>query len=111
MAAFRMVLIAMILVMIILTITAVQNEGLDGITPFFTPIFELAWQGQYRVDFICYLILSGIWMAWRSGFSTGGILMGVFLPPFAILFFAPYLLYLIGKTGGDPRKILLGVHA
>ena len=43
--------------------------------------------------------------------TNGSIGLGILAPPFGILFFAPYLLYLVGKSNGDPRKILLGVHA
>ncbi len=32
-------------------------------------------------------------------------------PPLGILFFAPYLLYLIVKSNSDPRQLLLEVHA
>ena len=111
MAQLRIILIAMTAIIILFTITAIANGGLNLFTPFLSPIFALNWQGQFNVDFATYLVLSGIWMAWRSGFTSGGIVLGVCAPPLGILFFAPYLIYLIGKSNGDPRRLLLGVHA
>jgi len=111
MTGFRYVLIAMTVLIYVFTMAAVANSGINLITPFLTPILALSWQGQFNFDFTCYLVLSGIWMAWRGGVTNGSIGLGILAPPFGILFFAPYLLYLVGKSNGDPRKILLGVHA
>lgn len=111
MAFFRTALIAMLLLIIVLTIAAVAEGGLDLITPFIQPILALTWQGQFNFDFMCYLILSGIWMAWRGGFSRGSIALGLLAPPLGILFFAPYLVHQISKSEGDARRLLLGVHA
>lgn len=111
MAQFRTVLIGMTFLIILFTVTAVVQGGGDLITPFLTPIIAMTWAGQFHIDFLCYLVLSGIWMAWRQGFSRGGIALGLLAPPFGVLFFAPYLIYLIGRTGGNTRKLLVGVHA
>lgn len=108
---FRLVLLAMTLIIIVFTVMAVSDGGIDLLTPYFQPILAMSWQGQFNVDFACYLVLSGIWMAWRNGFTGGGIALGLLAPPLGILFFAPYLIYLIRQTGGDARKLLLGVHA
>lgn len=111
MTQFRIILIAMTAIIILFTITAIVDGGLNLFTPFLSPIIAMNWQGQFNVDFATYLVLSGIWMAWRSGFTRASIVLGVCAPPLGILFFAPYLIYLIGKSGGDPRRLLLGVHA
>ncbi len=111
MTKFRLILIAMTVIVIVLTITAIADGGLNLITPFVGPIFALNWQGQINVDFSFYLIFSGIWMAWRGGFTGGSIALGLLAAPLGNLFFAPYLIYLIGKADGDPRHLLLGVHA
>ncbi len=100
----------MTLIIVGMTITAIANDGLNLLTPFFGEIVALSWHGQFNVDFACYLLLSGLWMAWRGGFSSGSIVLGVLAPPLGILFLAPYLLYLVRKCHGDPRKMLLGVH-
>ncbi len=111
MVGFRYALIAMTVLIAVFTVAAVIDGGVNLFTPFLTPILAFDWQGQFNIDFMCYLALSGIWMAWRGGFTTGSIALGVLAPPLGILFFGPYLLYLIGKLNGDPRQLLLGVHA
>ncbi|WP_282157850.1 MULTISPECIES: hypothetical protein [Roseobacteraceae] len=111
MTGLRYALIAMTVLIVVFTVTAIANGGLNLITPFLMPILALSWQGQFNIDFACYLVLSGIWMAWRGGFSGGSIALGILAPPLGILFLAPYLIYLVGRSNGDPRQLLLGVHA
>ncbi|WP_299498550.1 hypothetical protein [uncultured Roseobacter sp.] len=111
MTKFRYALVAMTVLIVVFTVAAIANGGINLITPFLTPILALSWQGQFNIDFACYLVLSGIWMAWRGGFSGASIALGVLAPPLGILFFAPYLIYLVSKSNGDPRQLLLGVHA
>ena len=77
MTMFRNVLIGMTVLIILFTIMAVVDGGLDLFTPFLGPVFAMNWQGQFNVDFSTYLVLSGIWMAWRSGFSRGGLILGI----------------------------------
>ncbi len=110
MTAFRLLLAAMIAALTLLTVTAIAQDGMNLITPFLAPIFAGTWQGQFNADFACYLILSGVWMAWRGGFSRGSVALGLLAPPLGILFFAPYLLWLLHQSGGDPRRVLLGVQ-
>jgi len=111
MSQLRLVLICMTVLIVVFTVTAVAQGGFDLITPFLAPIIAMTWPGQFHVDFLCYLVLSGIWMAWRQGFSNSGIALGVLAPPLGILFFAPYLIYLIHTTERDALKMIMGVHA
>lgn len=111
MSQFRVLLIGLTAVMILMTLAAVVTEGINLVTPFLSPIFALSWQGQFNVDFACYLILSGVWMAWRGGFSRASTTLGIAMPALGMLFFAPYLIYLIAQSGGDVKSVLLGVHA
>jgi hypothetical protein len=111
MQMFRLILIAFTIIIVGYTLAAVANDGANLLPHFFAPIVALTWQGQFNLDFTTYLILSGIWMAWRGGFTRGSVALGILAPPFGILFFAPYLIYLVTKTSGDARKLLLGVHA
>lgn len=106
----KVVLLGMTLVIITFTVTAFAIDGPDLLTHYSSAILSMGWQGQFNVDFACYLILSGIWMSWRTGFTRRGIILGVVAPVWGILFFAPYLVYLAKTTGGDPREMLLGVH-
>ena len=111
MGRLRVVLIVMSVVIVVFSVTAILDGGLNLVTPFLQPIFAMTWQGQFNVDFTCYLVLSGIWMAWRGGFTRGSVALGIVAPPLGIFFFAPYLIYLIGQSDGDPKRLLLGVHA
>lgn len=111
MTGFRYTLIAMTALIVAFTVAVVANGGINLITPFLSPILAFSWQGQFNIDFMCYLVLSGIWMAWRGGFTGSSVALGILTPPLGILFFAPYLLYLVGTSNGDPRRLLLGVHA
>ena len=111
MFTFRLLLIALTVAIAVLTVAAVANDGWSLLPHFFGPIFALTWQGQFNVDFTTYLILSGVWMAWRGGFTGSSIALGVLAPPLGILFLAPYLIFLIRQSEGDPKKLLLGVHS
>ena len=111
MQQIRVILIVMILTISFTTIAAIVNEGANLLPHFLTPIIALTWQGQFNVDFACYLILTGIWVAWRGGFSRASGLTGLFAAVAGILFVAPLLIYYIHRAQSDPRRFLLGVHA
>ena len=111
MSQFRLLLMALTSVIVVFTSLAVANYGWNFLPHFVGPILALTWQGHFNVDFTTYLILSGVWMAWRGGFTGSSIALGVLAPPLGILFFAPYLIYLIRRADGDPKKLLLGVHS
>lgn len=111
MSLLRLLLTGITIVIVVYTLAAIANDGWNLLPHFFAPIFALGWQGQFNVDFSSYLVLSGVWMAWRGGFTSRSLALGILAPPLGILFLAPYLIYLIHQTGGDPRKLLLGEHA
>lgn len=111
MSQFRLLLIAITIVIVVFTIATIANDGWNLLPHFFGPIVAVTWQGQFNLDFTTYLILSGLWMAWRGGFTGVSIALGLLAPPLGILFFAPYLIYLIAQSEGDTKKLLLGVHA
>ncbi len=68
----------------------------------------MAWPGQFNLDFMGFLILSGLWVAWRNNFSAMGLGLGVVAFFGGIMFLTPYLFYLSFETKGDMKKILLG---
>ncbi len=71
----------------------------------------MAWPGQFNFDFLGFLLLSGLWTAWRENFNPKGLLLSVFAFTGGILFLSTYLLYLSFQTKGDIAKIMLGEHA
>ena len=84
------------------------HEGWILVDVFFGDLVALNWSGQFNFDFLNYLILSAIWIAWRHQFSLSGLIFAVLASVLGILFFAPYLLYQSMKCNGDPKKLLLG---
>jgi len=68
----------------------------------------LNWPGQFNFDFMCFLTLSGLWLAWRHHFSLGGLALGVLGIFGGIMVLAPYLLFTSYKANGDIKILLLG---
>ena len=44
---------------------------------FFGDMSELTWPGQFNLDFMGFLSLAALWLAWRHEFSPMGLLLGV----------------------------------
>ncbi len=108
MTFFKALLTAMCLVVLIFTVLAVSNDGVNLFATTLPSITEFGWPGQFHVDFLTYLILSGIWVAWRHEFSPLGIVLGLLASQLGIIFLSPYLLFAINKANGDMRQVLLG---
>jgi hypothetical protein len=107
-AAFRLLLIALWTGLAAYTGVVVSQDGLGLLPIFFGDIAEVAWPGQFNLDFLCFLALSALWTAWRSRFSPAGLLLA--LPAFfgGAGFLLPYLLILTLRARGDVRVVLLG---
>jgi len=108
MNAFRMLLVAFIVSIISFTSVVILNHGWDLLSIFFGDIASMNWPGQFNFDFLCFLILSGLWLSWRHNFSLGGIVLGVFGLFGGMMFLAPYLLIASFRANGDIKTILLG---
>ena len=81
----------------------VMREGLGLFAVYFNDLFALNWSGQFNLDFALYLMLSGLWLAWRSGFSTSGIVRGLIASVCGMLYFVPQVLVLMARCRGDLR--------
>ena len=92
------------------TILVVLSDGIDLVSPYFGDIFAIGWPGQFNLDFLCYLILSATWVAWRHRFSSLGMLLAALALVGGILFFAPYLLVTIHRSKGSVELMLTGVN-
>ena len=55
------------------TLMVISRHGLDLLPVFFGDIGKMAWPGQFNLDFLCFLVLSAFWTAWRSGFAASGL--------------------------------------
>lgn len=110
MTSFRALLLTMTSCLLLYTGYVGIEYGFDIVPMFSGEIVAGTWQGQFNLDFSGYLMLSGLWVAWRYRFSPGGIVLGLVAAVLGMVLFAPYLLWLTFKHGGDMRKILLGAN-
>lgn len=106
--AFKFLLVAMALLVLVYTGLAMQKEGTDLFSVFFANIKALGWNGQFNLDFSCYLLLSGLWIVWRNRFSGSSILIGLVAAILGIIFFAPYLLWCLYQSNGNLKQMLIG---
>ncbi len=108
MNAFRLLLGAIFGVIVAYTVFVAMEHGLGLFAVFFGDIAEAGWPGQFNLDFLGMLMLSGFWMAWRNHFTPGGLVLGVG----GLLLGAPiltlYLFILSQQTNGDVKRMLLG---
>jgi hypothetical protein len=108
MSLFRVYLIAIIVAVIGYTLPVVATHGLDLVPIFFGDIAKMGWPGQFNVDFLSFLMLGGLWLAWRHHFTLAGIALGLFIFAGGMPFLASYLLFHSFKTNGDMKALLLG---
>lgn len=71
----------------------------------------MTWRGQFNFDFMTFLLLSGLWVSWRNGFTVPALMLGAVAVFFGMMFLSAYLLYLSFNTNGDIRQLLMGVNA
>ncbi len=108
MTLVRTLNISFLIIMVVYTIIAISNDGFDLVTPFVSNIIAMNWSGQFNVDFMMYLILSAIWVAWRHDFSGAGLALAAVASVGGILFLSVYLIVQIGRAEGDVERLLLG---
>lgn len=84
------------------------THGWDLLSVFFGDMVAMTWPGQFNLDFMGFLSLSGLWLAWRNEFSPSGLVLGVIGFFGGMMILAPYLIWAIGTSGGDPKIVLLG---
>lgn len=107
-APLVLLLLAQTLGLLLYTVVAATNEGVNLVPYFLSNIQALGWSGQFNLDFSCYLLLSGLWVLWRHRFSTMGWLLAPVVTVLGIVAFAPYLIYLLWRSQGDMSEVLLG---
>jgi len=106
---FLKVLITMqVTLVLVYTLIVFSKEGIDLFNILFTNIGGMNWSGQFNLDFISYLTLSGIWIMWRNEFTKSSILLGISAMILGIILFGSYVLYLLFRENGDLKKVLIG---
>ncbi len=108
MTGFRAVLVVIFVVIAGYTLPVGAVHGWNLVPIFFAAISDMTWQGQFNVDFSCFLILSGLWTAWRNDFSPLGLVLAPVASFGGALFLSAYLLILSFQTKGDMAALLLG---
>ncbi|MEO1659557.1 MAG: hypothetical protein AAFR51_01110 [Pseudomonadota bacterium] len=108
MALLRMFVVVFLAVLVIYTGIVMANHGAGLVPIFFGDMAEMAWPGQFNLDFMGFLLLSGLWISWRHDYS----LVGWALTPLALfggmLFLCIYLLIMSFRVNGDLTTLLIG---
>lgn len=110
MTYFRDFLIFLFLGMAVYTLFTIAGHGINFIPLYLSDIAAMTWRGQINLDFTGYLLLSGLWIAWRNGFSKAGCALGGAASILGMPVFSAYLLYLTYQSKGDMRQVLLGAE-
>jgi hypothetical protein len=110
MNGFRAILIGLWLVLAVYTGFVVSEHGLNLLPVFFGDIATVAWPGQFNLDFLCFLILSSLWTAWRNSYSALGLLLALVAFFAGAGFLLPYLLYCSFEARGDMHVVLVGTR-
>ncbi|WBX98718.1 hypothetical protein [Chryseobacterium gambrini] len=106
----KILLIVQSLTLFVYTIFCFQKEGANLLSVFVNNIVALGWNGQFNLDFSCYLMLSGLWIMWRNNFTLKSIFIAITASIVGIMVFAPYFLFLLIKEKGDLKRTLTGNH-
>ncbi len=108
MGAFRGLLALLFAIIVAYTAVVVAKHGLGLLPIFFGDMAKMEWSGQFNLDFMGFLTLSGLWLAWRHEFSPAGLALGVFgffggMPVLCV-----YLFFASRRVDGDWAALLLG---
>jgi len=106
--AFQILLVVMSAAIFCYTGVVGFNYGWNLLPVFFGDMAAMNWTGQFNFDFMCLLMFSGLWLAWRHRFSPYGIVIGILGLFGGTMFLAPYLLFVSFRANGDMQKLLLG---
>lgn len=110
MVAFRIVLIALWVILAGYTAVVISRYGLGLLPVFFGDIASIGWPGQFNLDFLCFLMLSAAWTAWRNAFSTIGLFLALIAFFGGAGFLLPYLFFLTLREKGDTSRVLVGTR-
>jgi hypothetical protein len=108
MTAFRILLAVFLISIIGYTAVTISNHGWNLLPVFFSDMAEMAWPGQFNFDFMCFLLLSALWVAWRNHFSLPGLGLALLAATGGMMFLSLYLLIISFQVNGDIKALLLG---
>ena len=107
MGAFRILLAAIFVAIAAYTAIVIATPGMGLLPIFFGDMATMAWPGQFNLDFMFMLTLSGLWVAWRHEFTPVGVVLGLLALFGGAMFLSAYLLILTSRDR-DVRRLLLG---
>lgn len=107
MGVLRIYLSVIFVVILGYTSVTIANHGMNLLPVFFGDMATMAWPGQFNLDFMFMLTLSGLWVAWRHQFTPGGLALGLLAFFGGAMFLSTYLLILTSRDR-DVRRLLLG---
>lgn len=105
---FRCFLIAVFLAIIAYTSVTISRHGWDLLPIFFGDMAAMTWPGQSNFDFFGFLLLSGLWTAWRGEFQPAALGLALVAIFGGMLFLSAYLLFLSYRASGGIPDVLLG---
>jgi hypothetical protein len=108
MQALRALLILILISIGTYTTIVIFNHGLGLFEIFFGEMIAMTWSGQFNLDFMCLLLLSGLWVAWRHHFSKLGIVLGLLIFVGGCPMLSAYLIWASFATKGNVNAMLLG---
>jgi hypothetical protein len=108
MTLFRILLGLMFAALVAYTLVVGLNHGWNLLPIFFGDMANMTWPGQFNLDFMGFLILSGLWLAWRHHFTPAGIALGVLGVFGGMGVLLPYLLVVHVRNKGDMRAVMMG---
>lgn len=108
MRTFRTFLLIIWLAIAGYTAIVMANHGANLLPIFFGDMASLTWPGQFNLDFMCMLLMSGLWVSWRHQFSLPGMALGLLAVFGGALFLSTYLLIVTHRLQGGMQELLLG---
>ncbi len=108
MTAFRVFLAVLWATLVVYTGLVMANHGTGLFAVFFGDMAAMGWPGQFNLDFLFMLMLSGLWVAWRHRFSSAGLLLALLAVFLGSLFLTTYLFIVSSQAKGDMKEVLLG---
>lgn len=107
MLLIRMLCIVIFVSLAIYTMPVLMAEP-NLFPAFFGAIAGGGWQGQFDLDFLFMLTLSGLFVAWRHRFTPVGLALGLAAFLGGALFLSVYLFVQSFRVGGDVRTLVVG---
>lgn len=111
MTSLRILLIVSTIIMYTVSIYVIGAYGINWPAIYFDDLLALDWRSQFNTDFLIHLFLLAIWIMWREGFTYKGCLFAFLSIFMGGMFGFPYILYATYKAKGDPKIVMLGIHA